>query len=346
MPLENVNISHFEPLIAPKTLKAALPTSPEAAATVASARSAARAILSGQDPRLLVIAGPCSVHDSDLALDYASRLAKLAQQYQDQMLLMMRVYVDKPRTTVGWRGFMVDPEMNFSNNFLAGLHRTRQLMMQVNELGLGVATEILDPFAPQYISDLIAWGAIGARTTESQTHRTMSSGLSMPIGFKNSQDGNAQVAVDAVMAASRSHVFLGINDEGFATLVHTKGNPQGHVILRGGRHGRNFNAEHVKHAADLMRSARLQPAVLVDCSHHNSGYDYRQQHVAWNDVMVQKYQHGSRDVVGLMIESNINEGKQAIPSDGSPLKYGVSVTDACIGWQETEELIAGAVAGR
>jgi 3-deoxy-7-phosphoheptulonate synthase len=350
MPLENINIDRFEPLIAPKTIKSELPINAKAAETVARARENARNILRGTDKRLLVISGPCSIHDADLALEYASRLAKLAVKYEDQMVVMMRVYMDKPRTTVGWRGFQNDPDMDFTNNFLGGLRRTRDLMIQINAMGVPAATEWLDPFAPQYISDLIAWGAIGARTTESQTHRTMASGLSMPIGFKNSTYGDAQVAVDAIQASSGQHVFLGINEDGFATLVHTKGNPDGHVILRGGKvdgkYVTNYSAEHVAKAAATMQKAKLQPAVLVDCSHANSGYDHRLQAVAWNDVLEQKYANtqevGSTAVVGMMIESHIHEGKQSIPTDGTPLKYGVSVTDACIGWEETESLLAGA----
>ncbi len=342
MPLENINVDRFEDLISPRALKTELPSTPKAQETVNRGREVARKILRGEDSRLLVIAGPCSIHDESLALEYAGRLAKLAEQYEDQLLVMMRVYVDKPRTTVGWRGYMVDPFMDFTNNFQEGLRRTRDLLIRVNELGLPAATEWLDPFAPQYVSDLVSWGAIGARTTESQTHRTMSSGLSMPIGFKNSTEGNVQVGVDAILASSRSHVFLGINDSGNAVLVHTKGNPDGHVILRGGRTGKNFGAEHVKHAADLMRAAKLHPSVLVDCSHANSGYDYRAQAAAWNDVLEQRYVAGGSDVVGMMIESHIHEGKQTIPTDGTALKYGVSVTDACIGWEQTEELFGAA----
>jgi 3-deoxy-7-phosphoheptulonate synthase len=354
MPLENINIASFTPLPTPGEIKALLPTSEAARVTVEKARAGVRNIIRKTDSRLVVIAGPCSVHDAHQTLEYAEKLAALARKYEDKLLILMRVYVDKPRTTVGWRGFMNDPEMNFTNDFLEGLKQTRDLMIKVNELGLGVATEMLDPFAPQFMSDLVAWGAIGARTTESQTHRTMASGLSMAIGFKNSTEGNAQVAVDAIVASSSPQVFLGINSDGLASVVQTNGNPDGHVILRGGRSGKdyvtNFAASNVLDASDKMRGAKLNAAVMIDCSHANSSYDHTKQSLAWTDALEQKFVQGSQDLVGMMIESNLRPGKQSIPADHdkSKLEYGVSVTDACVGWEETTVMLEQAhnVAGK
>ncbi len=348
MPLENVNVSSFTPLPTPGEIKALLPTSEAARVTVEKARAGVRNIIRKTDSRFVIIAGPCSVHDAHQTLEYAEKLAVLAKRYEDRLLILMRVYVDKPRTTVGWRGFMNDPEMNFTNDFLEGLKQTRDLMIKVNELGLGVATEMLDPFAPQFMSDLVAWGAIGARTTESQTHRTMASGLSMAIGFKNSTEGNSQVAVDAIVASSNPQVFLGINSEGLASVVQTTGNPDGHVILRGGKNTTgyvtNFAPDFVQDAADKMRAAKLNPAVMTDCSHANSSYDHTKQSLAFNATLEQKFLRNNPDLVGLMLESNLRPGKQSIPSDHdkTKLEYGVSVTDACIGWEETEVLLENA----
>ena len=339
--VEDINVARIEPLSPPEALKRELPASERANRTVTEGREAIRRILRKQDPRLLVITGPCSIHDAELALDYARRLSALQERLGDRLLLAMRVYFDKPRTTVGWRGFMNDPEINGSNTLEAGLRGTRRLLLEINELGIPVATEILDPFIPQYLSDLLAWGAIGARTTESQTHRAMVSGLSVPVGFKNSTEGNTQLAVDAIASSSRPHTFLGIDQAGQASVVYTEGNPDCHVILRGGRAGPNYAAPFTAEAGEKLRAAGLEPALIVDCSHHNSGYDHRNQETVWHDVLAQ-WAAGNDDLVGMMLESNIHEGKQAIPANLGDLAYGVSLTDPCVGWDATEKLLGEA----
>lgn len=335
---ENLNVSGFSPVPSPRELKAAVPLTPQAERTVLAGREAAERILSGEDPRLLAIVGPCSIHNHAEALEYAKRLAALREAVADTLEVQMRVYVDKPRTTVGWRGSLLDPDMDGSNDMAKGVRRTRELMVAVNELGLPVATELLDPFAPQYLFDAVAWACLGARTAESQTHRVMASAVSAPMGFKNGTGGGIKLAVDAVVAARQPHVFFTIDDEARAVIVHTRGNPHGHVILRGGRKGPNYAPSFVTEAADLMRAAGLEAAVMVDCSHANSGSDCTRQGVVWRDVMGQRLA-GQRAIRGLMLESNLEAGKQSIPADLSQLRRGVSVTDACVGWQETEELL-------
>ncbi|ADI13943.1 3-deoxy-7-phosphoheptulonate synthase [Truepera radiovictrix] len=336
--VENLNVAQLRPLLPPAQLKRELPASERVNRTVSEAREAVRAVLRKREARLLAIVGPCSVHDAAAALEYAERLSALKARLEGHLLVIMRVYVDKPRTTVGWRGFVNDPDMDRSNDLERGLRRTRELFLKINELGLPVATEVLDPFLPQYLDDLIAWGAIGARTTESQTHRAMVSGLSMPVGFKNSTEGNVQVAVDAIAAASGPHTFLGIDEAGRAAAVFTTGNPDGHVILRGGRAGTNYDAASVAEAGERLRAAGLEPALIVDCSHHNSGYDHRRQALVWREVLAQRVA-GNRDLVGLMLESNLKGGKQRIPENLSGLEYGVSVTDPCVGWETTAALL-------
>ncbi|MGI8747283.1 MAG: 3-deoxy-7-phosphoheptulonate synthase, partial [Deinococcus sp.] len=303
---ENLNVSGFQPLRSPRALKAELPNTPAARLTVRAARESIRAILEGTDPRLLVIIGPCSIHDEEQALEYARRLLALRERYRDRLELVMRVYPDKSRTTLGWRGYLNDPHMDGRNDFNLGLHKTRELMLQISSLGLPVGTELLDPFVPQYIDDLLAWGAIGARTTESQTHRAMVSGVSAPVGFKNSTSGSVKLAVDAILSARRPHTFLGITDEGQAAVVSTRGNAYGHIILRGGTSGPNFSAEHVKAAAAMLEAAGLGAGLIVDCSHHNSGYLHDKQLDAWHDVVGQR-RAGETSVRGLMVESNIRE---------------------------------------
>lgn len=335
---ENLHVSAFTPLVTPRQLKAEVPLTPAAEKTVIAGREAAQDILAGRDDRLLVVVGPCSIHDQAQALEYAERLAALRERVKDRLELQMRVYVDKPRTTVGWRGYLLDPDMDGSNDMNKGVRRTRELMVAVSELGLPVATELLDPFAPQYLFDAVAWACLGARTTESQTHRVMSSAVSAPMGFKNGTGGGIKLAVDAIVAASHPHAFFTIDDDGQAVIVHTRGNPYGHVILRGGRGGPNYAPSFVTEAADLMRAAGLTPAVMVDCSHANSGSDCTRQHLVWNDVLGQRLA-GQTALRGLMLESNLEAGKQAIPNDGTPLRRGVSVTDACVGWDETEKLL-------
>ena len=253
----------------------------------------------------------------------------------------MRVYPDKPRTTVGWRGYLNDPDMNGQNDFNLGLHKTRELMLKINSMGMPLGTELLDPFVPQYIDDQLAWGAIGARTTESQTHRAMVSGVSAPVGFKNGTGGSVKLAVDAILSARKPHTFLGITDEGQAAVVSTRGNDYGHIILRGGTAGPNYGYEHVEKASELLSASGVTPALIVDCSHHNSGYLHDKQLDAWHDVIFQRV-GGDTRLKGLMVESNLNAGKQSIPADLSQLQYGVSVTDACVGWDTTAEMLAWA----
>lgn len=338
---ENLNVTGFAPLITPRALKAKYPLSAAAEQVVLAGRRAAQDILHGRDDRLLVVVGPCSVHDDAQALAYARKLAAVREQVGDRLELQMRVYVDKPRTTVGWRGYLMDPDMTGANDINRGLELTRRLMVQVSELGLPVATELLDPFAPQYLFDAVAWACLGARTTESQTHRVMASAVSAPMGFKNGTGGGIKLAVDAVVAASNPHAFFTVDDDGQACIVNTRGNPDGHVILRGGRGGPNYAPQFIREAAELMGAAGLSPAVMVDCSHANSGSDHTRQRLVWNDVLGQR-RAGQRAIRGLMIESNLNPGKQSIPADLSQLREGVSVTDACIGWTETEALLESA----
>jgi len=339
--IANTHVSRFEPLTSPRDLKAALPLSENAEQTVNRARHSVQRIIHRQDPRLLLIVGPCSIHDEAQALEYAARLTKLRSRYADRLEVVMRAYMDKPRTTVGWRGYLNDPHMNGQNDFNLGLKMTRRLMLKINELGVPVGTELLDPFLPQYIDDQLSWGAIGARTTESQTHRAMVSGVSAPVGFKNGTGGNIKLAVDAIVSAGKPHTFLGITDEGQAAVVSTRGNPDSHVILRGGQFGPNYAAESVQETLGLLADAKVTAGLVVDCSHHNSNYRFEKQLDAWHDVIAQRVA-GNDALVGLMLESNLVEGKQSIPADQADLRYGVSVTDACVGWAQTEELLAWA----
>ncbi len=340
-PTENLHVSAFETVITPRQLKETFPLTARAGDTVSKARRAVLDILHGEDDRLLVIAGPCSIHDFDQALTYAHKLAALREELSGQLEIVMRVYVDKPRTTVGWRGYLTDPHLNGAYDFSGGLRRTRELMLRINDLGLPVATELLDPFVPQYLYDLLSWVCIGARTAESQTHRVMASAVSAPVGFKNGTSGSLKIAVDAAVAARNPHAFFTITDDAQACIVHTRGNQGGHVVLRGGQDGPNYTASYVAETERLMTLAHLNPAVIVDCSHANSGSDHTRQHLVWADVLSQR-RAGSSVLRGAMIESHLNAGKQSIPADLTDLQYGVSVTDACIGWNETEQLLRAA----
>lgn len=336
--VQNVNVDRVEPLTAPSELDRQVPAGPRSHATVMEGRRAIVRILSGEDPRMLVVVGPCSIHDEKVAMDYAQRLEALRRRVSDRMELVMRVYFEKPRTTVGWKGLINDPHLNGSFDVQTGLRTARRLLVQITAMGLPTGTEVLDPITPQYIDDLVCWAAIGARTTESQTHRQMASGLSMPVGFKNSTEGSVQVALDAMQAAQSPHAFLGIDGNGHCAVVHTKGNPWGHVILRGGHQRSNFDAADVAEAAAMLRQAGLHTGLMVDCSHANSSKKHEKQQVAWRSVIDQRVD-GNTNLVGLMLESNIAEGSQKLGSDPAKLVYGVSITDACIGWEETEELI-------
>ena len=335
--LENINIASSEDLPAPSQIKHDIPITDKAKKTVLNARETINNILHKKDDRLLVIVGPCSVHDDALALEYAGRLSEAQERYKDQLVVVMRVYIDKPRTTVGWRGFMYDPGLDASFNFIDGLQRTRKLMLDINDLGIPVATEILEPLVPKYYADLLAWVAIGARTTESQVHRAMASGISAAVGFKNATSGNIKVAVDSIISALEPKALLNISEQGTISLTNTSGNKHAHVILRGGHNGTNYEAAHVQETSELLTNAGVDTGIIVDCSHANSSYDHTKQALVARDVLAQRSK--TKNIVGIMLESNINEGKQSIPNDLRELKYGVSVTDACIGWDETESLL-------
>ncbi len=320
-------------LVAPEALFDDLPLGEEREALVVRGRGDVEKILERVDDRLLVVVGPCSVHDPEAALDYGKRLAELSAELGDDLLVAMRVYFEKPRTTTGWKGLINDPYLDGSCDVNAGLRIARTLLLQVLDLGLPIGCEFLDPITPQYISDTVAWGAIGARTTESQIHRQLGSGLSMPIGFKNRTDGNLQVAVDAVRAAATSHAFAGIDDAGRPAILHTTGNPDGHVILRGGRGGPNCDPEGVSAALEMLAAAGLAERVVVDASHDNSEKDPAKQLLAANQIADQ-VGDGNAAIVGVMLESFLVEGRQDL-GDGSSLTYGQSITDACIDWDET-----------
>ncbi|WP_100640572.1 3-deoxy-7-phosphoheptulonate synthase [Marinobacter salexigens] len=336
--LENLNVASQETLITPEKLKQDMPLTGKAAQTVADGRQAIYDILDGKDHRLFLVVGPCSIHDVEAARDYATRLKKLSDEVSDTLLIVMRVYFEKPRTTVGWKGLINDPQLNDTFDIERGLQVGRRLLLDINELGLPVATEALDPISPQYLQDSIAWSAIGARTTESQTHREMSSGLSMAIGFKNGTDGSLDVAVNAMKSVSYSHNFLGIDQQGQVAIIRTKGNQYGHVVLRGGGGKPNYDSVSVTLCEQALEKAGLRQSIMVDCSHANSSKDPAIQPLVMQDVSHQILE-GNTSIQSLMIESNINWGNQSIPENLADLKYGVSVTDACIDWETTEKAI-------
>lgn len=335
--LQDLHIRGTEPLISPQQLKDEFPLTESAAQTVVESRAALNRILNGEDDRLVAVVGPCSIHDIDSAYEYAEKLKKTADEVSDRLLVIMRVYFEKPRTTVGWKGLINDPHMNDTFDIATGLRRARKLLLDVTTLGLPAATELLEPITPQYIAELITLTAIGARTTESPTHRQMASGLSMPVGYKNSTEGELQVAIDAMIAARSPHSFLGIDQEGNTCIVNTTGNSAGHIILRGGRTGPNYDAASIASAAERLAAAHLLPMVMIDCSHANSNKDYRRQNVVWNNVVDQRAA-GNAAIMGLMLESNLRPGQQKL-TDPAQLEYGVSITDGCIGWEETESLL-------
>ena len=336
--LENLNVASQEALITPEALKKEMPLSDKAAETVSKGRQAIYDIMDGKDHRLFVVVGPCSIHDVEAARDYATRLKKLADEVSDTLLIVMRVYFEKPRTTVGWKGLINDPHLNDTFDIEQGLHIGRRLLLDINELGLPAATEALDPISPQYLQDTIAWSAIGARTTESQTHREMSSGLSMAIGFKNGTDGSLDVAVNAMKSVSHPHSFLGIDQQGQVAIIRTKGNNYGHVVLRGGGGKPNYDSVSVALCEQALDKAGLRKSMMIDCSHANSSKDPAIQPLVMQDVTHQILE-GNTSIQSLMVESNINWGNQSIPENLADLKYGVSVTDACIDWPTTEKAI-------
>jgi len=333
----NIRISDPSTLPSPDELRSRLPSSTSAEATVTRARHAIGQVLEGADARPLVIVGPCSVHDADAAMEYATRLMGVSERLADSLLLVMRVYFEKPRTTVGWKGLINDPHLDGSEDIPAGLTLARSLLLQIAELGMPAATEFLDPIAPQYTGDLVSWAAIGARTTESQTHREMASGLSMPVGFKNGTDGGLEVAMNAMQAAAKPHSFLGVDSAGRVAVVRTQGNPTGHLVLRGGSQGPNYHAKHVADAAQRLRVLGLPQKVLVDCSHGNCGKDVRRQAEVAEDVTAQ-LASGSQDVLGVMLESNLNAGRQDLVRR-QDLAHGVSITDPCLDFETTERLL-------
>jgi 3-deoxy-7-phosphoheptulonate synthase len=334
----NLYVSRLTPIIAPADLAQVFPLSDEAAEFVSNARRQIKEILDGRDRRLMVVVGPCSIHDSKAALEYAGRLAALSRVLEDQLFLVMRVYFEKPRTTIGWKGLINDPDLNGSHQISKGLGIARQLLCTINAMGLPVATELLDPITPQYLSDLISWGAIGARTTESQTHRELASGSSFPVGFKNGTDGNLQVAIDGMGAALHSHTFLGINRDGRTAIVHTTGNPDVHLVLRGGNDSPNYHPADIARAVDMLAKAGLHRGLMVDCSHANSFKDHERQEGVLMDVMDQ-IGAGEKAIAALMIESCLKPGNQKIPADPADLEYGVSITDKCVGWEATERML-------
>jgi 3-deoxy-7-phosphoheptulonate synthase len=333
--LHNVNVVAKTDLPTPAEVKAALPAGPEIERAVLEHRRTLQAILDGRDPRLFVVVGPCSIHDLQAAHEYAERLKALADEVGDALYIVMRVYFEKPRTTVGWKGLINDPDMDDSFHMEKGISQARELLLHLVELGLPTATEALDPIMPQYIGDLIAWTAIGARTTESQTHREMSSGLSTPVGFKNGTDGSLAVAVNALKSAGQPHHFLGINQDGQAAVFRTRGNKYGHVVLRGGGGRPNYDSVSVTLCEQELKQAGLPARIVIDCSHANSNKDHRLQPLVARDC-VEQIIAGNHSIVGLMLESNLHEGNQSIGTDLGALEYGVSVTDACIDWQTTE----------
>jgi len=336
--LENVNIKTEQVLITPAQLKLDLPVSPAIADKVQRARKAVKNILRRDDPRLLVVVGPCSIHDPDAALDYARRLAELAAEVDDRLLLVMRAYFEKPRTTVGWKGLVNDPHLDDSFEVGEGLGLARKLLLDMAELDLPLSTEALDPITPQYLQDLISWTAIGARTTESQKHREMASGLSSAVGFKNGTDGSLAVALNALQSVASPHSFLGINTSGQVAVMHTRGNRDAHLVLRGGSKGPNYDADSIAAAETALLETGLEPNIMVDCSHANSSKDHNRQPLVARDVAAQ-VAAGNRSIIGLMIESNIAAGNQPLQPDLRRLQYGVSVTDACIDWNTTADLL-------
>jgi len=332
--LTNINVESFDVLITPEQLKKDIPVTDKARETVLEGRQTIRNILDRKDPRLMIVVGPCSIHDVIAAKDYATRLKKLADEVGDTLYLVMRVYFEKPRTTIGWKGLVNDPHMDDSFDIERGLHIGRKLLVDLAEIGLPTATEALDPNSPQYLHELISWSAIGARTTESQTHREMSSGLSVAIGFKNGTDGGLDVAINALQSVSHPHSFLGLNHQGQAAIIRTKGNPYGHIVLRGGNGKPNYDSVSVALCEQRLEKAGLANSIMVDCSHANSNKDPALQPLVMDNVANQILE-GNRSIIGLMIESNIEAGNQSIPQNLADLKYGVSVTDACIDWETT-----------
>jgi 3-deoxy-7-phosphoheptulonate synthase len=336
--IKNLNIDSFIPLETPNEFLDRHPLTAEMEQTVTNGRQEIFDIVTGKDDRLLLIVGPCSIHDTKAGLEYAHKLKKLADEVKDTILVVLRVYFEKPRTTVGWKGLINDPHLNGTFDVATGLTMAREFLLEVLSLGLPTATEWLDPITPQYLSDAVCWGAIGARTVESQTHRQLASGMSMPIGFKNGTGGSIQIAVDAMLAAQEPHVFLSVDEDGKVSIIKTKGNPGGHIVLRGGSSGPNYDPSAVSRASSTLKAGGFDPHLIIDCSHANSGKDHRRQPVVFRDVLQQRTT-GNREIVGMMLESHLKAGSQKAGGDAADLEYGVSITDACVDWENTEQLV-------
>jgi 3-deoxy-7-phosphoheptulonate synthase len=337
-PTQNLHVKETVRLITPRALKAETAMSEASNQTVVESRRRVLEILEQKDQRLLVVVGPCSIHDVDAALEYGARIKVLRDECGDRLEIIMRVYFEKPRTTIGWKGLINDPHLNGTYEIETGLKKARALLLELTALGVPAATEFLDPIIPQYTADLITWAAVGARTTESQTHREMASGLSMPVGFKNGTDGSLQIALDAMQSARTPHSFLGIDQDGITSIIRTTGNPVGHIVLRGGRSRTNYDAQSISEAETKLTQNGLPAVMMVDCSHANSGKQHARQEEVWRSVIEQRAS-GTRSLIGVMIESFLHEVSQPFPRPVSELAYGVSITDACIGWEVTERML-------
>jgi 3-deoxy-7-phosphoheptulonate synthase len=335
---QDLNVRATTALVTPREMIAALPMTPAANQTVVEGREAVKRILRKEDPRLLVIVGPCSIHDQAAALEYAGRVVGLRAAVEDELCIVMRTYFEKPRTALGWKGLINDPHLDGSYDMHAGLRKAREILLQISEMGLPAATEVLDAIVPQYLADLLTWTAIGARTTESQIHRELASGLSMPVGFKNNTDGNVQIAIDALVSSRQPHHFLGIDHEGRTCIIATRGNAYGHIILRGGHDRPNYDPVSVTMAEEAMIRRGLDPLIMVDCSHDNSDKRPKLQAHVLKSVLQQRLD-GNRSLIGVMIESSLSEGNQPLEKDVSRLQYGISITDPCLGWDDTERLL-------
>jgi len=341
LPTQNLHVKEAARLLTPRALKASLPVTEAVNQIVVGSRERIRQILGRADGRLLIVVGPCSIHDVQGALEYGARLNALREELKDHLEIVMRVYFEKPRTTIGWKGLINDPCLDGTYDIETGLKRARKLLLELTSMGLPAATEFLDPIIPQYIDDLVSWVAIGARTTESQTHREMASGLSMPIGFKNGTDGSLQIALDAMVSARTPHSFLGIDQDGVTSVIRTTGNPVGHIVLRGGRSRPNYDEASLREAEEKLTRAGLPPILMVDCSHANSGKQHAQQEEVWRSIIEQRVM-GNHAIIGAMVESYLKEGNQPFPQSPAQLRYGVSITDACLGWEATERMLRSA----
>ena len=335
--ITNINIRELSNLPSPEFYQKKFPSSEQQTSLIKESRKTIENIIEGKDNRLLLLMGPCSIHDTKAGIEYAEKLKELADKVSKNIYIVMRVYFEKPRTTVGWKGLINDPDLNGSYNIPKGIETARKFLSEVTRIGLPTATEFLDPFTPQYIGDLVSWGAIGARTAESQTHRQMASGLSMPIGFKNGTGGSVQLAIDGMIACNGEHAFLGIDNDGKTSIVITKGNKANHIILRGGASGPNYDKDSINDAQELLKKNNLVPNIVVDCAHGNSNKDHNRQPIVFKEVIEQRLA-GNEKIIGIMLEGNINPGNQSL-GNVEDLEFGVSITDKCVGWEKTEEII-------